>query len=119
MGKCRFQFLKGGDLLPLRTKRPGKGGEIGLPVQRGAGVVFPEKHGLPLPDHAQNAVVADDDHKGQIVCDCRGKLLQTHAETAVAGKKHHPFAPLSDTCAYGGAQTVSHGPQAPRSQKSA
>ena len=39
---------------------------------------------LPLPDHAQVAVVQDADLDGQLVLDGRGQLLHRHDEAAVA-----------------------------------
>lgn len=74
------------------AERLGEPDIVGLAVERGFAVSAVVEDFLPLANHAQHAVVHDDDDNGQAVGHRGRKLVEIHMEAAVAGKEHHaPF----------------------------
>ena len=93
----------------VKTRRTAR--SIGLAGGKvGVGVMLVEEEGLPLADHAQNAVVQDQDHQGDILCNGSGQLVQVHAEAAVAGDQDGLFTGTHGGT-HGSAHTEAHGAQ--------
>ena len=77
-----------------------------------------EEQGLPLPNHAQHAVVHDEYNDRCLVGDCGSQFVQVHAEAAVAGDQNGLFA----GCSCGtdrSTQTKAHGAKTAAGNKGA
>ena len=75
------------------------------------------KKSLPLPDHAENKIVDDNDFNINVVVgDCR-KLLNIHHNRAVAREQHDIFLGTSQLRAHSGGQSEAHSSEPARSQK--
>ena len=76
--------------------------------QTGCGEPFLIKELLPLPDHAQVAVIHHGDLDGDIVLHQGGQLLDGHLETAVTIDAPDRFIGTAHLGAHGRRQTEAH-----------
>ena len=72
---------------------------------------------LPLANHAQNAVVDDDDLDIDVVIGNRRKLLAVHHDAAIACEQHDLAVRLADLGPHRRRQAIAHGPLATRGQE--
>src|ERR1035441_3992375 len=96
-----FEAVGGGELFGV-----GEGVEL-----NGAEAVVVEE-GLPLADHAEMAVVHDDDLDGQGVAGDGGELWDGHLETAIAADGEDELIRAGELGADGGRKSEAHGAEA-------
>ena len=77
------------------------------------------EHALPLRDHAEHAIVHDDDLHGNAVRRRRRHLLTVHHDAAVAREEDDLLSRSRDLRADGGGQTVAHRAETARRQEAA
>ena len=97
----------------------GQSHKIRIGVQTGGAVVLLVKKLLPLPDHAQIAVVQNDDLDRHLIADRRGQLLDVHLDGAVTGHIHHQPVGKGQLRADGRRESVAHGSEPARREQSA
>jgi hypothetical protein len=83
--------------------------EVRVAEQIDAAFAVVEEQLLPLADHAEVAVVEDDDLDGQLVNGGGGQFKQGHLEAAVAGDGGDDFVWAGELSADGGGETEAHG----------
>ena len=83
--------------------------EVGVAEQIDAAFAVVEEQLLPLADHAEVAVVEDDDFDGQLVNGGGGQFKQGHLEAAVARDGGNDFVWAGELSADGGGETEAHG----------
>ena len=89
--------------------RLGEFDEVGAVAEFNCHVPFLVEHALPLGDHAEDAVVEDDDGNGDVFDDAAGEFLFGHYEAAVARDVHDRAVWTGGFCADGGGETEAHG----------
>src|ERR1700730_12702837 len=84
------------------------------PVQVGVGIALVVEQRLPLPDHAEAAVVDDRDLDRDALDGAGGQLLVRHLEAAVTVDRPHGGVRASDLGAHRGRHGVAHRAEAAR-----
>src|SRR5450432_1273481 len=111
----RWQYFgAGADGRAWNFKGTGKLDEVGAQDGR-AGVILLVEKLLPLPHHAEEAVVDDGDVDVQVFLRDGCEFRAGHLEAAVAGDDPDFLVWARDFCADRGGQRESHGAQAARS----
>jgi hypothetical protein len=87
--------------------------EVGL-ADRDRDVVVLVEQLLPLPDHAEVAVVDDRELHRELLVDQRRQLLERHLEAAVAADRPHRAVAARDLRAHRGRHLEAHRPEAAR-----
>ena len=83
--------------------------EVGVAEEVDAAFAVVEEEFLPLADHAEVAVVEDEDLDGELVDGGGGQFKQGHLEAAVTGDGDDGFVGAGELGADGGGEAEAHG----------
>ena len=112
-----IQLLHGRCGVSLHSESIGQRHKIRLSLQRCLGVASSVEDALPLPYHAQHAVIEKHHRDGQLLAHHRAQLIQIHAEASLRGEEQSPLSSAGDAAADGRAQAVAHGAETSGGQK--